>query len=91
MTTKNTDAFKYTHKTCAKNGWIMRYPDGKETITGYDYESWHYRYLGKKTATRVWNSKMTYDEYYGLFIDKWKDSDNKPCKAIMDTAQEAYD
>ena len=88
---KNTDAFKYTYKTCAKNGWIMRYPDGKESITGYDYESWHYRYLGKKTATRVWNSKMTYDEYYGLFIDKWEDDDNKPCKAIMDTAQKAYD
>ena len=88
---ENTDAFKYTYKTCTKNGWIMRYPDGKETITGYDYESWHYRYLGKKTATRVWNSKMTYDEYYGLFIKKWDDKSKKPCKAIMDAAQKVYD
>ena len=88
---ENTDAFKYTYKTCAKHGWIMRYPDGKETITGYDYESWHYRYLGKKTAKRVWNSKMTYDEYYGLFIDKWERNKNKPVGAIMDAAQKAYD
>ena len=88
---KNTDAFSYTYKTCAKNGWIMRYPDGKEEITGYDYESWHYRYLGKKTAVRVWNSKMTYDEYHELFLKKWDNEKYAPDDVIMDAAQKAYD
>ena len=88
---KNTEAFKYTYKTCAKHGWIMRYPKGKEQITGYDYESWHYRYLGKKTAKRVWKSKMTYDEYYGLFIDKWEKKSNKPNSAIIKAAEKVYD
>ena len=38
-------------------GFILRYPKGKENITGYDYESWHYRYVGKEAATEIKNLK----------------------------------
>lgn len=49
-------------------GFILRYPQGKEIITGYSFESWHYRYLGVELATKVYESGLTYDEYYALYI-----------------------
>jgi D-alanyl-D-alanine carboxypeptidase len=45
-------------------GFILRYPKGKEHITGYDYEPWHFRYLGLELARDVYRSNLTYDEYY---------------------------
>lgn len=47
-------------------GFIIRYPKGKEHITGYKYEPWHLRYLGKDTATTVYNSGLTLEEYLGI-------------------------
>ncbi len=46
-----------------KHGFIIRYQKGTEPITGYKYEPWHIRYLGKDLATKVFESKLTYDEY----------------------------
>lgn len=46
-----------------KYGYILRYPKGKEYITGYMFEDWHFRYLGVELATKVYDSKLTYDEY----------------------------
>ena len=45
-------------------GFIIRYPEGKDSLTGYSYEPWHLRYLGKDLAKKVTKSKLTYDEYY---------------------------
>jgi len=67
---ENTDAFKWLQKNAYKYGFILRYPKGKEDITGYSYESWHYRYLGQDLATKVKNSGLTYDEYYAYYLDK---------------------
>ena len=47
-------------------GFIIRYPEGKENITGYQYEPWHIRYLGIDTATAVYNSGLTLEEYLGI-------------------------
>ncbi|MGB4091819.1 MAG: M15 family metallopeptidase [Ruminococcus flavefaciens] len=47
-------------------GFIIRYPEGKEDITGYQYEPWHIRYLGIDTATAVYNSGLTLEEYLGI-------------------------
>lgn len=46
-----------------KYGFILRYPKGKEKITGYMYEEWHYRFLGEELAKKVYESNLTYDEY----------------------------
>lgn len=46
-----------------KYGFILRYPEGKERITGYMYEEWHFRYLGVDIATKVAKEGITYDEY----------------------------
>ena len=48
----------------ADYGFIIRYPEGKESLTGYSYEPWHIRYLGVNLAKKVIDSKLTYDEYY---------------------------
>jgi D-alanyl-D-alanine carboxypeptidase len=48
-------------------GFIISYPKGTEHITGYQYEPWHIRYLGKDLASKVFDSKFTYDEYCERF------------------------
>jgi D-alanyl-D-alanine carboxypeptidase len=45
-------------------GFIIRYPEGMENITGYFYEPWHVRYLGVNLATNVYNSGLTLEEYF---------------------------
>lgn len=68
---ENTDSFTWMTNNAHKYGFILRYPKGKETIHGYIYEAWHYRYVGKKIANDMHNnySNLTYDEYYYMFID----------------------
>lgn len=51
---------------CYEYGFIIRYPKGKEDITGYQYEPWHVRYLGIDTAADVYNSGLTLEEYLGI-------------------------
>ena len=51
-----------------KYGWIERYPQGKEDLTGYSAEPWHWRYVGVELATKIYNSKLTFDEYYMLYM-----------------------
>ena len=46
-----------------KYGFILRYLEGKENITGYIYEPWHYRYVGIELATEITKLGITYDEY----------------------------
>jgi D-alanyl-D-alanine carboxypeptidase len=46
-----------------KYGFILRYPKGKEDVTGYQYEPWHFRYLGKALAKDVKDSGLSYEEY----------------------------
>lgn len=65
-----SDAFKWLQTNAHKYGFILRYPKDKEYLTGYNYESWHYRYLGVETATKVYESGLTYDEYYAYYLDK---------------------
>ena len=65
---ENTNDFKWLQDNAYKYGFILRYPKGKEKITGYDYESWHYRYVGIEVATKIKNLGITFDEYYEYFI-----------------------
>ncbi|WP_370875504.1 M15 family metallopeptidase [Bacillus horti] len=47
-----------------KYGFIIRYPDGKEDITGYIYEPWHVRYVGEEIATLLYENDLTLEEYF---------------------------
>ena len=68
-TFESTTAFTWLMKNADKYGFILRYPKDKEEITGYSYESWHWRYVGKSLAPKVKNSNLTYEEYYAYYID----------------------
>lgn len=64
----NTDEGKWINDNAYLYGFIIRYPKGKEELTGYQYESWHLRYVGKDLAQKLYNdgSWLTIEEYYGL-------------------------
>lgn len=49
-----------------EHGFIIRYPKGKESITQYDYEPWHLRYVGIKAATEMNNNNETLEEYLSV-------------------------
>lgn len=66
---EKTDEFKWLQDNAYKYGFILRYPKDKEDITGYSYESWHYRYVGKDVATKIKKLGITFDEYYAYFIE----------------------
>ena len=54
---------KAIHKYLAEYGFILRYPEGKEDITGYPYEPWHIRYIGKTVAKLIEKENYTLEEY----------------------------
>ena len=55
--------FEKIHSLLPKYGFILRYPEGKEDITGYAYEPWHIRYVGEDAAKIIDNCGMTLEEY----------------------------
>ena len=67
---EQSDSFDWMQKNAYKYGFILRFPEGKENITGYQYESWHYRYVGKDIAKYIHNNDITFEEYYIQKIDK---------------------
>ncbi len=64
-----TEEFAWLQKHAHEYGFILRYPKGKEYLTGYEYESWHYRYVGEEVATYIYQHDITFDEYYAYFIE----------------------
>ena len=67
---ENAPGFTWLSNHAHEYGFILRYPKDCEEITGYSYESWHYRYVGVDVATKVYNENITYDEYYAYYLDK---------------------
>lgn len=62
----NTPEGSWLAENCWRYGFIIRYPKGKEYITGYAYEPWHVRYLGKSTAKLVFDSGLTLEEFLNV-------------------------
>lgn len=56
--------FPWLRDHAHRYGFIMRYPKGKETITGFKYEPWHYRYVGKEVAKIIYDKNWTLEEYW---------------------------
>lgn len=57
---------KWLAEEAYKYGFILRYPNGKEGITGYMYEPWHYRYVGVDLAKKIFERQTTLEEYFGI-------------------------
>ena len=55
---------RWTAENAHRFGFIIRYPEGKEDLTGYSYEPWHLRYVGKALADEIYKKNLTLEEYY---------------------------
>jgi D-alanyl-D-alanine carboxypeptidase len=58
-----TAAFEWLSKHAHEYGFILRFPEDKTEITGYSYESWHYRYVGVEHAKKIHEEGITLEEY----------------------------
>ncbi|WP_427137678.1 M15 family metallopeptidase [Psychrobacillus psychrodurans] len=61
-----TEAGKWVAANAHNYGFIMRYPNGSEKITGYMYEPWHFRYVGEELAVQVYEANVTLEEFLDL-------------------------
>lgn len=64
---ENTEENQWLQEHCAEYGFILRYPKGKEDITSINYESWHFRYVGKEAAKYITEKGITLEEYLGEY------------------------
>lgn len=56
-------AYAWLKENCHKFGFILRFPEGKEDITGYSFEPWHYRFVGRYHASEMYRLDMCLEEY----------------------------
>lgn len=57
------EVYDWLSENAYRYGFILRYPQGKEHITGIDHEPWHYRYVGKEYAQEIYTQQITLEEY----------------------------
>lgn len=65
-----TEEFKWMQENAHKYGFILRYPEDKTNETLYQYEPWHYRYVGIKISTYIKKHNISFEEYYVKHIEK---------------------
>ena len=65
-----TEEFKWMQENAHKYGFILRYPEDKTNETQYQYEPWHYRYVGIKISTYIKKHNISFEEYYVKHIEK---------------------
>lgn len=68
-TFKDSPAYTWLKENAYKYGFIERYPENKEYLTGYSFESWHWRYVGEETAKIIHEEDITFDEYYAYYVE----------------------
>ena len=65
-----TPTQQWLMKNAWRYGFILRYPEGGEEITGFTYQPWHYRYVGEEAASRISSLGVTLEEYISLFYNE---------------------
>lgn len=68
--TDEDEEIKWLHTNCHKYGFILRYPKGKKDITGYNYECWHIRYVGKEISNYMHENNIETLEEYNQLLTK---------------------
>lgn len=61
----DTEEYAWLLENAHLYGWILRYPEDKTDITGYNFEPWHFRYVGVELATYLKENDIVLEEYYG--------------------------
>ena len=69
LTFKDSPAYIWLKENARFYGFIERYPEDKEYLTGYSFESWHWRYVGEEAAKKIYEENITFDEYYAYYIE----------------------
>lgn len=95
----DTPEGQWLDQHCHEFGFIIRYPKGKEDITGYDYECWHIRYVGVQMAWEIHELGLTLEEYldvvdYEHHVDEEEDAKNSSSESESESeteTDEAYD
>lgn len=65
---QNTEQYAWMLENAHHFGFILRYPEGHESVTGYRFEPWHWRYIGSEDATRMHQAGITtFEEYIGTY------------------------
>ncbi len=64
---ENTDLYKWMSAHCQEYGFIVRFPKGKQDITGIIYEPCHFRYVGKEAAAFIMKHGLTLEEFVELY------------------------
>lgn len=59
----NEPAYTWLKENCWKFGFIIRFPEGKDDVTGYEFEPWHYRFVGRFTAEKIMKDGICLEEY----------------------------
>ena len=65
---ENSKEYEWLKNHAHEYGFIERYKKGREYITGYAYEPWHYRYVGEEAAKIIRENNMTYEEYCAVYL-----------------------
>ena len=68
---EKTKEFIWMNNHAHEFGFILRFPKDKVNETGYTYESWHYRYVGKEIAKYIKEHNISFEEYYATIIKDW--------------------
>ena len=63
-----TKEYKWIKDNAHLYGFILRYPENLENITGYSYEAWHFRYVGEDIAKYIYENGITFEEYCAIFM-----------------------
>ena len=64
---ENTQMYKWMSAHCHEFGFIVRFPKGKEDVTGIIYEPWHFRYVGADAAAYIMEHDLTLEEFLALY------------------------
>ena len=64
---ENTALYQWMSRHCQEYGFIVRFPKGKEDVTGIIYEPWHFRYVGVEAATYIMEHDLTLEEFLELY------------------------
>ena len=65
---KTTEEYTWMMDNAYKYGFILRYPEEEQRLTGYSPEAWHFRYVGEKIANYIHENNITYEEYCAMFM-----------------------
>ena len=74
---EDTAMYQWMEAHCQDYGFIVRFPDGKEDITGIIYEPWHFRYVGVEVAKYMTENDLCLEEFVSLYRDIYS-ADNPP-------------